>query len=552
MNVEKFVKANPTMIKEVTNPIFLDRSKAPTVDGLLSTEIFGNTTKERQRKFGYISLGGYYFQPVIFKNIKRLDRKIERIVAGKLKVVINKDGSLSEDTEHGYTGIDFLYKNWEKLKWKKNESRDHNDRVDILTSHTKAEIFTNVWLVCPAMYRDINLQDIDTRKMSSDTVNGLYSKLIRYTSMLKQDSSFTTIMHNTKYMIQSTLVEIYDYFKNSIEKKNGLIRKSLLSKNIDYGARLVITSPNYNYNSYRETDVDFFHAGLPLANCCSVFTPFILGWVRNFLQREFELIGNKFPVYVDNTKDNKINSEINNMYDIDIGSFTIDAESIIKRKLEFIPLKDPMSYYNDEKIRKMMETFIFSYSGRFDPIEIPHENMEKDKIYATFKGKNRTTENFEDSPISNRYFTLTDLFYLAACDVCSDKHIYITRYPMTDTLGTFQIKINVLSTHKTQKIELEGKVYDHYPVINLDLPKDEVASQFIDTLRFPNVFLKAMNGDYDGDQVTVKGVFSQSANLEADKIMHSKFYVLNMAGENIRVSHHETIQTLYDMTRFKD
>lgn len=54
------------------------------------------------------------------------------------------------------------------------------------------------------------------------------------------------------------------------------------------------------------------------------------------------------------------------------------------------------------------------------------------------------------------------------------------------------------------------------------------------------------------DQISVKGVFSQSANKEADKILHSKFYVLNMAGQNIRQSNHETIQTLYSMTRFND
>lgn len=501
MNVEKFVKVNSTMVKEVTNPVFLDRSKSPTVDGLLSTEIFGNTTKERSRKFGYISLGGYYFQPIVFKTLRRLDRKIERICSGKLKVVINKDGSLSEDNEKGSTGIDFLYKNWEKIKWKKNESVEHNERVDIMTNHQKSEIFTNVWLVCPAMYRDINMQDVDTRKISSDTVNGKYSKLIRLTSMLKQDSSFTPIMHNTKYMIQLTLVEIYDYFKNIVEKKNGLIRKSLLAKNVDYGSRLVISAPNYNYNSYKDVDVDFFHAGIPLANCCSLFTPFILSWVRNYFQREFEFIGTKFPIF-----DSDEEIKINDIFDSELDSnFSItvnldDVKKAKKNKFKFIPLKDPMSYYNDERIMKIFETFIFSYSGRFDPIEIPHENMDKFKLYAYFKGSKLETKG-EESPIINRYFTLTDLFFLAASAVCEDKHVYITRYPMTDTLGTFPSKINVLSTHKTQKLELMNKVFNNYPVIDLSLSKDEIASQFLDTVRFQNIFLLAMNGDYDGEDI---------------------------------------------------
>lgn len=34
--------------------------------------------------------------------------------------------------------------------------------------------------------------------------------------------------------------------------------------------------------------------------------------------------------------------------------------------------------------------------------------------------------------------------------------------------------------------------------------------------------------------------------------MHSKIYVLNMAGESIRTTTNETVQTLYVMTKFKD
>ena len=518
MDMEKFVKVNPTMIKEVTNPVFLDRNRVPTYDGLLSTEIFGNNTKERSRRFGFIQLGGYYLQPIVYKNIKRLDRRIDGIISGKIKVIIQKDGTLVED-ENGHTGIDFLYKNWEKIKYKKNDSSIRNERIELFDNHKKSELFTNVWIVCPAMYRDVNLQDIDTKKIGVDTVNNLYSRLIRLTAMLHQDSSFTPIMHNTKFMIQSTLVEIYDYFKNMIEKKTGVVRKSLLGKSVDYGARLVITSPNYNFNSYKDVDIDFHHAGVPLANCCSLFTPFILGWVRNFLQRELEFIGQKYP---------------------------IANEKLNRNKAEFKPLKDPMSYYNDEQIRKMMDTFIYSYSGRFNKILIPSENMDKDPYYMAFDGK----KPGEEEKIS-RYLTLTDLFFLAASNVCADKHIYITRYPMTDYMGTFPIGINVLSTHQTMPMEVKGKLYKRYPIVDLSLKPTEVASQFIDTLRFQNVYLASLNGDYDGDQVTAKGVFSQTANLEAHRILHSKVNILGMAGQGIRKTTNETIQTLYSMTKYE-
>ena len=461
MDVEKFVKVNPTMVGEVTNPIFLDRDHTPTYDGLLSTDIFGSSTRERARKFGFIRLGGYYFQPIMFKNLLRLDRRISAIAAGKLKVVIKSDGSLEPNPE-GYTGIEFLYKNWEKIKYKKNGS-SRDERVDLILNHKKSEIFTNVWIVCPAMYRDINMQNVDTKKLGVDTVNNLYSRLIRLVAMLNQDDSFTPIMHNTKFMIQTTLVEIYDYFKEKVHKKYGIFRRALLGKTTDYGARLVITAPNYNFNSYKDVDIDFFHAGVPLANCCNLFTPFILRAVRRILENQFEVYMAKKPF--------------------------LNKDGTVK----FKPLEDPMSYYNAEMIKKMMDTFIYSFSGRFQPIEVPHEHMDKKKYYIYFSGK--PYNNPEDVKEENwRKLTLTDLFYIAAVDVCSDKHIYITRYPMTDYMGTFPIGISVLSTHRTCKMEVMGKVYDKYPIVDPDMPPEEVASQFLDTLRFPNVYLKAMNG----------------------------------------------------------
>ena len=521
-DLRRFTKVNPTMIGSVTNPVMLDRGNTPTRDGLLSTDIFGNTTKERSMKYGYIELKGHYFQPIVYKNIRRLDRRIDGIVAGRIKVRIEKDGTMVED-ENGQTGIEFLYKNWEKIKYKKNNSSIRNERIELFENHSKSEIFTDVWVVLPAMYRDINLQNAENGKISYHEVNTLYSRLIRLVSLLEQDSSFTPIMNNTKFNIQSTLIEIYNYFKNLVEKKNGIIRKSLLGKSVDYGSRLVITAPAYNVNHYKDMDVDFYHAGIPLANCCSLFTPFIIGWVRNFLRKELEYSSNKYPMK------NRKTGEI-----------------------EYVALKDPMSYYNDQMIKKMMDNFIFSYTGRFDKIIIPTEDMDKNPRYMHFGGYEYERSGTPNSDIASRPMTLTDLFYMAAVNVCADKHVYITRYPLTDYMGVYPMKITVLSTNSTVKMRVGEKEYSHYPVIDLGLSKSEVASSFIDTARFPNVYLKAIGGDYDGDVVTVKGVFSQSANAEADRILRSKLNIIGIAGNGIRKTTNETVQTLYMMTKFKD
>lgn len=50
-------------------------------------------------------------------------------------------------------------------------------------------------------------------------------------------------------------------------------------------------------------------------------------------------------------------------------------------------------------------------------------------------------------------------------------------------------------------------------------------------------------------QVTLKGVFSQEANIEAERILYSKSHILNIYGENMRTTTNEGVQTLYMLTK---
>lgn len=54
---------------------------------------------------------------------------------------------------------------------------------------------------------------------------------------------------------------------------------------------------------------------------------------------------------------------------------------------------------------------------------------------------------------------------------------------------------------------------------------------------------------YDGDQVTIKGAFTQEANQEAERILYSKAHILNIYGQNMRTTTNEGIQTLYMLTK---
>lgn len=53
----------------------------------------------------------------------------------------------------------------------------------------------------------------------------------------------------------------------------------------------------------------------------------------------------------------------------------------------------------------------------------------------------------------------------------------------------------------------------------------------------------------ESDQVTIRGVFTQEANAECEKLINSPSNILNIRGDNIRTTSNECIQGLYNLTK---
>lgn len=461
-DTSEFIRLNK--LQEVTDPVTFVKGAIPSTNGLLSTDIFGVSVNDRKNTFAYIDLHGYFLHPFIYKLLKRLDRNFESIVNSTKKFKI-ENGKLIED-ENGETGLGFLYKNWENIDFEKNNSLIRNDRIDVLKIYKKNVLFTRYWLVIPAFYRDMNLSDAGKGVVSHHEVNQLYSKLIRLSKSLMNKNSFDFVLNTTRASVQLTLVDIYNFFKQKVEKKDGMLRKNLLGKSTDYGARSVISAPVFHADTYDDMKIDFYHVGIPLSQCCSLFNPFIVNWVKNFFQREFEMIGRKYPY---KNKD---------------GSIT------------YVELDNPELYFNDEFIKKNIDRFLKSPADRFDPIEIPLKDKSLGKVYFSFVARVYEKNKPEsESNIFNRPTTWTDILYQAAVDVTSDKCVFITRYPLTDYFGIFPNMITVTSTRETMPVYINNRLYKHYPKIDTKLQKNQVYMQFIDTVSMSNLYLKGLGGD---------------------------------------------------------
>lgn len=460
LDIELFIKQN--YAKEVTNPIFIDRMNIPTEDGLFSTSIFGNFgTFERRNTFGYIELGDWFFNPSAYRAFKKLDSKYVKILSGMEKASLDRNGYVVLD-EKGSSGIDFFYKNWEKIKFKRNDSRKRNLIINVLEGTDKKLIFTKKYLVLPAAYRDINLSEGKDRITikSTDEVNEIYTRLINLSYLIKEESfDFNFMNINTKFRIQETILEIYEYLTSKLAKKQGMIKQAMLSKTIDYSVRSVIScNRTSNVNSYKEQEVSFDHSGIPLTQICVLFFPFIAF--------EFTAMINQLEgmVFLQNKKNVKLNLR---------------------------------EYFTTDKIKNIINAFIKAPEDRLNFLEIDGQQLHIKRMYSDGK------ELY--API-----TLLEWFYILAHKAVIEKpkHVFITRYPIENYQSIYPSKIRISTLSKTSKVKLAiadipydesgfAYHYDNFPDLR-DYILNKKVPIFIDTVHISNLMTESLGADFDG------------------------------------------------------
>ena len=402
VDTDKFVRVNN--LQEVKTPIYFDRGRTAHDEGLFSYTIFGRPgSKERKQVFAYIDLKRPFLHPLVLKNLKRLDRKFEDIVAGNgtWKMV---NGVIMEDPDGDETGLDFLYNHWNEIKLKETDSTQRKERVAFIKGFKREEAFMTKQIVIPAYYRDIDFSNVSGGKIAHDEINDKYAKLLRLVASIEgsEGSGFDFLGNITRMNIQNVLVDIFDYFTSKIEKKNGIFRQAVMGKSTDYSCRSVISASNYNMNSYKDLKVTFEYSGVPLTQCLVCFFPFTMKWLQDFFQNEYGM-----SKYIDK-------------YDAKLGKM---------RKVALA--KDCMADFEYDKLVKKINQFVKAPEDRFEVIKV---KTEEGYIPIRMVGNFRDPDKGNDSSstTSSRYMTWTDLFYMCACDVTRDKHVYITRYPLED------------------------------------------------------------------------------------------------------------------------
>lgn len=525
LDIEDFIKKND--VKEISNPIFFNQNKLPTSDGLLSNEIFGITKEERANRFGYIDLHGTFLHPLVYKVWSALDKNVKSIVHGIDNFVIDSNGQFKQDP-NGKTGIKFLKDNINKIKIRSTDSTKR-DRVIEFLNISKPLMFITKYPVIPAFYRDVNTEG---GKVGVGDINKYYNSIIIASKALAEAQDYGLSLSNSQAgRMQEMLLQVYNYFgagnpdaKGSgvgMPSKFGIIRRANLSKTTDYSSRLVITSPELKVEKLDDIEADMDYSVVPLASLSINFLPYMIFWLRGFFENEFSTR----TTYTVHMKDGKVKE---------------------------IPIQDYQIAFSDERIKDEINRFVHGYSNRFIPVKVPTVD-KKLNVYMHFKGRASTSpDDTEQGEIINRRLTWCDLLFMAASEVTADKHILITRYPIDSFYNQFPTKVKVQSTIETEPMTVVSagmkKFYKKYPKIREEDIEKDTSNKFIDSLNMCNGYLDSIGGDYDGDQVSVKGIYSAEANAELDQQMNSKIHYIGLDGISVMDVGKEAKQSLYCLT----
>ena len=518
LDVDDFVKKNNLV--EITNPVIFDTSSNPTSDGLLSNTIFGITKESRASTFAYISLKKKFLQPLVYRIWSKVDSKIKSIIHGIGTYSVDKSGNIVEDPK-GDNGIDFLRKNLDKIKFRETDSIKRERYIKFLNDNRK-NFFTDKLIVIPPFFRDIK---VDGGKISVGDINKLYINVMVSASAIgdSEDYGFS-IGKSVEGRLQEGLIEIYKWFGTGTDSnpngglpgKFGVIRRANLSKTTDYATRLVMSAPKLDVENMEDIRADFDYSVLPMTSAAANFFPFVIFHMRRFFDNEF--IGDtKYPI--------------------------IDKDSTII----YGEIEDYQIQFSDEALKKELDRFIHGYSDRFRPVKVLCRVKGKQE-YLDLKWKGFYKEPDAKALKNERPLTWCDVIYMACEEAVKDRMILITRYPIDTFYNEFATKIRLSSTIETEEAVFDDVVYTHYPKIRKEDIGKDTSSSFIDTMNICNGYLDSIGGDYDGDMVTIKGVYTDEANAELKKQLASNIHFINLGGNPVISTSKESIQAIYAMT----
>ena len=381
INIEDFIVKNN--LRQVTSSKSYN-IKTEKIDptGLFSEEIFGRLgSRERKKTFAYVNLNCQIVHPEVFPILTSIDPRFSKLLLKKSKYSIVK-GNLVEDPENGNYGIYYFSKIFKDIDWNIFEKTKKSKELEFIKSNLKY-VFISKLIIIPAGVRDIRqITRKNIVQMEFAELNKLYDLVINKANNLENPVFDDELKSIVIQSIQSDVLNINKLIKEKIKSKEGLIRGGILSKRIDYSARLVI-SP--------DPKLKLGYVGIPWQVVIKLFEPFIIHELlkdASILAMIQSLLESDKPTDVNSLKRffTKLNEDPS-FCPIQLKEYLIHiAEEVVKDKV-VIYKRDPVENRDSwlcANIRVDSEGFVL----KLNPIEYPRNNADNDgdqyAIYALF------------------------------------------------------------------------------------------------------------------------------------------------------------------------
>lgn len=444
-------------------------------EGLFSTKIFGPIgSNTRNETFGYIDLGVKILHPMVYENLLGMGSLYSSIILGKTKAIF-RDNDFVE-SEEGRTGIYFFMQHIEKLNLEYNDSDQRKNKVDIIKKYGNKNCMTNYILMLPAGLRDYTIKENGTP--SEDDINNMYRTLISISNTVKNinvslDDEMSDLYNSIIIGLHENFLKIYNYIKDILDGKTGLIQSKWTKRSVKYGTRNVITPSTNLVKDLRSSNfIKPSDTVIGLHQYVAAISPIFKRGLVNIVSEVFDSEASKAYLYDSKT---------------------------LKPILRDLSPKDKKDWVSYEGIENLMDKF-----GQDDYKYLPVKINGYYLGLVRDDGKNVTLYFNEEVELDKnvRPITYLELFYLVVYD---DRNKYpgmITRFPVdsmrSSYLTTFYLKTTVEDREvKYKHGHIEKTVYN-YPIMD-QKPFNSLSPHF--------TRIEGLGADHDGDEFMIGTIY---------------------------------------------
>lgn len=479
--------------------------------GLYSTVIFGQQgTKDRDRRRSWIDLKVPVFNPVYFKELKRLKALYADIILGRAYAKFDekeKDFVRSNDgILDGETGFSFFIKHFDKLVFKKGESKERQLRIEVLETYRK-EALTTFLIVIPAGLRDVQFDE--NGRPVEEEIGPIYRKIISATNTIPDNlpDAENPLLDGPRRSIQIGLNEIYEYILNILSGKKGFISGKFGSRRVFGTTRNVLTSMETSASILGDDKQP------DLSTTINGLFQFIKG--TEPILGLYELKHGFLKDFFDSL----------DMETMLINRKTLKAEPVV------ISSRQRDKWGTKEGIQKLINGYK-NVKSRHKPVFIDGYYLkliyQDDKYFRVLNSIDELPSGWSKDNV--RPMTWTEMFYLHAEKIMPRTRVFNTRYPVTGLGSTYPSEIYIKTTITGLRLTELDENWNPTERVVLEFPRTTENMAFHESMVVHPSFLGPLGADFDGDMLSCNYVWSKDSVAEIDELLGSWENYLSPSG----------------------